>query len=394
MKTQMISETPSGLNDNAITSRLTASLMLIAVVLFLFVVFTSAVNAREIRVGVVNDQSSINSELTRDYMAGARTYFDFINSQGGINGQRIAIVSYNDEGSPAKTVAATRELIERDRVTALFGFVGDETVAAIAADPFFKQAGVALYAPLSGVGQTNGPDNIFFVRPTYRNEARYIINHFNGLGTTEYMIVHTNDKFGKGLSKEIVDELNTANARGIYNVPIPEDEKSIENMAKRILSSRIRVVIVAADTIGTAEFVRQYRRYDKGTNVVAFSIVNPRTLLELATPDHAASTMITQVVPDPLLPQTQVQAEHLKLFQKFRDEPPSHVTLEGFIAAKSFVASLRRSGAITRTSVLASMRGSQRVDVGGITLNFTPANDRGSTFVDLAFLRKSGRLIQ
>jgi branched-chain amino acid transport system substrate-binding protein len=99
------------------------------------------------------------------------------------------------------------------------------------------------------------------------------------------------------------------------------------------------------------------------------------------------------VVPNPLMPQTVVQSEHLRLFERFREEPPSHVTLEGFIAAKGLVAAMRRAPSITRASVLAALRGSQRYDVGGVVLNFTPNDDRGSKFVDIAFLRGTGKMI-
>jgi len=355
--------------------------------------FVSHVAASEIKIGVVMDQSSINSDVGRDYLAGARAFFDHHNSQAKAN-DKITLLVRDDEGAPAKAVEATRTLIERDRVDALFGFVGDESVAAVAQDAVFKRARIALYAPLSGDTVSAMPDTIFYVRPTYRAEARYLINHFNLLGNKDFLIVSTAAPAGDKLYAQIAEEVILKNLRSPLRVNIPADYKGLRDIAQRVHKLNPQVIILATDTITSAEFVKNFRPLDKGINIVALSAVNPRTLLELAKPEFAASTMFTQVVPHPDMPLSKVQIEHLQLMAKYRDEPPSHVTLEGFLAAKSFVNAITSAKANTRTTILAALTGERRFDVGGITLTFKSQDDRGSKFVELAFLRRSGKLIQ
>ena len=87
------------------------------------------------------------------------------------------------------------------------------------------------------------------------------------------------------------------------------------------------------------------------------------------------------------------------MMTKFRDEPPSHLTLEGFLAAKGLVRAMERAQDragrnISRSSIAAALAGNKQFDLDGMTLSFTPNNDRGSKFVDLAYLRKSGTLVQ
>jgi branched-chain amino acid transport system substrate-binding protein len=361
--------------------------------LLIAVAFINNATASEIKIGVVMDQSSINSDISRDYMAGARAFFDHYNSQAKAN-DRITLVVKDDEGIAEKAIQATRELIENDKVDALFGYVGDESVAAVASDSAFRRARIALYAPLSGDVVSAVPDTIFYVRPTYRAEARYLINHFNLLGNNNFLIVSTATPAGDRLSSQIAEEVVLKNLRTPTRVNIPADYKGMRDIAIRVLKLNPQVIILATDTITSAEFVKSFRALDKGTNIVAFSTVNHRTLMELAKPEFAASTMITQVVPHPDLPLSKVQVEHLQLMAKYRDEPPSHVTLEGFIAAKSFVSAISKANAATRPAILAALSGERRFDVGGITLVFTGKDDRGSKFVELAFLRRSGKLIQ
>jgi ABC-type branched-subunit amino acid transport system substrate-binding protein len=356
------------------------------------VLFTTA-HAQEIRVGVVADQSSINADIARDYLAGARTYFDFINSQGGINGRKLNLIVKDDEGEPSKAVTATRQLIEAEKVDALFGFVGDDTLESVVSDNTFKSAKIALYAPLSGADLAKRVDGLFYTRPSYRDEAKHTIHHFSQLGNRRFVIVSTTSVFGEKLSVQIREELNAKSLQLLGRLELRTDLRNLEDIAKQTVALNPQVVIVAADSIAMAEFIRKFRALDKGINLVGFSTVNHRTLIELAKPEFAVGTMLTQVVPHPDLPATKVQTEHLNLMKKYRDEPPSHVTLEGFIAAKSFVVAVSR-GAPTRAGILASLSGEKKTDVGGITLVFANGATRGSSFVDLAFLRKSGRLVQ
>ena len=364
-----------------VTSKFTALFFSICLVLLALASVAEAV-AQDLKIGVVVDQSSFNADIARDYLAGARTYFDYINGQGGINGRRLSLIVKDDEGDAAKTVLATRQLVDEDKVDALFGYVGDDGVAAVATESAFKRARIALYAPLSGVEVSKTPDTIFFVRPTYREEARHLISHFTLLGNKRFVVLASASTFGERLSKQISEELAARNLTLSTTLVIPVDLKNLEQLAKRTLVLDPQVVVVAADTISMAEFLRKFRALDKGTNIVGFSIVNHRTLMELAKPEFAAGTMLTQVVPHPELPMTKIQSEHLALFKKYREEPPSHVTLEGFLAAKSFVTSISK-GSLTRAGILASLSGSQRIDTGGIVLSFSAANDRGSSFVDL-----------
>jgi ABC-type branched-subunit amino acid transport system substrate-binding protein len=105
--------------------------------------------------------------------------------------------------------------------------------------------------------------------------------------------------------------------------------------------------------------------------------------------------MVTQVVPNPALPDSSIQKEHLDAIRKFRDEPPSHLTLEGFMAAKVLVEGLRRAGASpTRESILAAMQHMGRYDLGGFTVDVSPNGRDHGAFVDLAMIRRNGGLLQ
>ncbi len=365
----------------------------LALCLWLFAIGNLAAN--EIRIGAVSDQSGIGAEISRDYLAGARTYFDHINATGGIRGRKLSLIVKDDEGVPGNTLRLTRELISGDRVDALFGFSGDENLALISKDGLFRSSKVILYGPLSGIELGDGGDSIVFVRPTYRAEVRHIIQHFSQLQLTHFTVVHFSNDYGVKLAQEVSAQVKAHNRQLSGHFEMSLTLRGLDALVRNVAAGNPQVIIVAADTIATAEFVKKLRALDRGVNVVALSTVNHRTLMEMAKADFAAGTMITQVVPNPMVSATKLQTEHLALMAKYRDEPPSHLTLEGFMAAKGLVKALKQiNGEINRTTIAAALSGIKRYDLDGMTLAFGPENDRGSRFVDIAYLRKSGRLVQ
>ena len=374
-----------------IKTQLVAAALLISASLIPF----TASRAADIRVGVVLDQNGVNADTGRDYIAGARTWFDHINANGGLNGRRIQVIVKDDEGVAANAVKLTHELIDGDKVEALFGFVGDDSLSAVSSDARFSASKLVLFAPLSGAEIGTATDSIIFLRPTYKEEVRHAIRHFAQLSISRFAVAYMDNNFGRSIDNEVRTQLVADRKTPIAGIAIPPALTGLPALARKVLDQKPQVIVIAADSIATAEFVKQVRTLDTNAQIVALSTVNHRTLMELAKKDFATGTMITQVVPNPLSRVTKLQNEHLTLMAKFRDEPPSHLTLEGFLAAKAFVKLLERAGRDpNRASIAAAVTGSPRYDLDGMSVSFGGKSGRGSQFVDIAYLRKSGTMLQ
>jgi branched-chain amino acid transport system substrate-binding protein len=62
---------------------------------------------------------------------GAKAYFDYVNDHGGVNGRQIDYRYYDDGYDPARTVLLTRQLVQQDKVLAIFNSVGTDNNIAI-----------------------------------------------------------------------------------------------------------------------------------------------------------------------------------------------------------------------------------------------------------------------
>jgi branched-chain amino acid transport system substrate-binding protein len=58
--------------------------------------------------------------------AGANAYFKYVNAHGGVNGRTIKYIYRDDGYDPSKTIDLTRELVQQDKVFAIFNSVGTE----------------------------------------------------------------------------------------------------------------------------------------------------------------------------------------------------------------------------------------------------------------------------
>ena len=150
----------------------------------LIAAFTSTAKAGEIGItprSILLGQSAAFSgpsgELGREYRQGAHLVFDHVNAQGGIHGRQVVMVYRDDQYNPELTLSNTKKFIDKDRVFALFGYLGTPTVKA--ALPLIDQKTIPLVAPLTGAQIIRSPmkKNVFNIRASYHQEIKAIVSY-------------------------------------------------------------------------------------------------------------------------------------------------------------------------------------------------------------------------
>src|SRR5215468_459291 len=90
------------------------------------------------------------SALGTGMRAGLNAAFEEANRSGGVHGRTLKLISVDDGYEPDKSIAATKKLIEEDKVFALIGAVGTPTAAA--AQPVAAAAKVPFIGAFTGAG--------------------------------------------------------------------------------------------------------------------------------------------------------------------------------------------------------------------------------------------------
>jgi branched-chain amino acid transport system substrate-binding protein len=334
-----------------------------------------------ITVGQAIDLSGPNGSIGRDYVAGITTYFDSVNAKGGVNGKKIRYIVRDDQGKPAEAAALVAALINQDRADYLMGPIGAEATQATLATPTFQQSRHVLFAPLAD-SFTIPNGRAQFWRPSVERELQYILGYFQNLGVTRVGIALQDGAQHARGHKFVQEELRKRGMTLGGVAAISAQPGSTQAEAKRLSGAGVKLVITIGDTIASAQFLKAFRKHDPATFVAGTSLINLETLSEIAGAKATEFTVFSQVVPNPESTVTVLQAEHVNMMKKFRDEPASALTLEGFAVAKTLVRTMQVVGA-----------GKAPIDLGGMTIVQGERDHNMSRYVDIALFKRGGGLM-
>ena len=88
------------------------------------------VTDNEILIGATTPLSGPFSSVS-SVTIGASAYFKYVSANGGVNGRKITFKYLDDQYDPSRTVQLTRQLVEQDKVFAIFNAIGTEHNLAI-----------------------------------------------------------------------------------------------------------------------------------------------------------------------------------------------------------------------------------------------------------------------
>lgn len=339
--------------------------------------------------------SGPTAQMARQMFIGAKVYFDKINQQGGIYGRRIEVVTRDDRYMSAFTAYNTRQLIENDKVFALFGFVGWPTSQA--AVPIAVKARVPFFAPMSGGATLHAKFNryVFNVRASYTHEYAYFLKSLGGLGVRRLALVYQQNQQGV-LIRHDVERQARVEAVDLLSIDIDMDGLNLAAMTDAILASRSEIVMLATgDYKASARVVRDLRSKGFLGQFFALSFVGQKALAD-ELGELARGILVTQVVPFPWRVSMPLVAEYRKRMNEAGYDDLNFGSLEGYIAARILVEGLTRARRhLTREKLIRALESinARNYDGGGYAVNFSPINHNASTFVDMTSMTKDARFL-
>jgi branched-chain amino acid transport system substrate-binding protein len=116
-----------------------------------------------LKLGLVAAMSGQSAKSGEAIVRGLSIAVDEINAKGGLLGKKVELVVRDDESNPAKGVVAARELVQREKVAALFG--GLDTPVSMAIVPFANQSKVpfmGVWAAGTPITRNGAPENYVF----------------------------------------------------------------------------------------------------------------------------------------------------------------------------------------------------------------------------------------
>jgi branched-chain amino acid transport system substrate-binding protein len=125
--------------------------------------FGGAQAAEPIKVGLVAALSGQSAKSGEALTRGLTMAINEVNAKGGVLGRQLELVRRDDESNPSKGMLAARELVQREKVTVLFG--GLDTPVSLAIVPLANQMKVpfmGIWAAGTKITENGAADNYVF----------------------------------------------------------------------------------------------------------------------------------------------------------------------------------------------------------------------------------------
>ncbi|HEY4374891.1 MAG TPA: ABC transporter substrate-binding protein [Burkholderiales bacterium] len=346
----------------------------------------NGVDADSIVLGQSCPLSGPAAELGTDMRLGAQLCFNEVNQKGGLFGRQIKLITLDDGYEPDRAVANTKRLIEQDRVFALFGYVGTPT--SNAALPLFTRANVPFFGAFTGAESLRKPfnRNIFNVRASYFDETEKIVEQLTNLGMQRIAVLYQNDAYGQAGLAGVQHALDKRKMKAVGQATVERNSVVVDPAVKALVPAQADVIIMISAYKSIAAFVKAAKKAGYHGVFHNVSFVGARALAEELGPD-GNGVAISQVVPFPYANSIPIVREYQQALKAGSSAGISFTSLEGYIAGRTLVEGLRRTGKdLTRDKLIAALETMRQADIGGFNINFTPTDHNGSSFVELTMI--------
>jgi branched-chain amino acid transport system substrate-binding protein len=337
----------------------------------------------EILLGMSSGLTGQTQDLSTHVCQGVFACLERVNRAGGVRGKHLRLITLDDGYEPARTAPNMRRLIEGDQVLAVIGNVGTPT--AVAAIPIAMEQKTLFFAGLSGgsILRKNPPDRyVINFRASYAEEAGAMIDALideGGLQPEEIAFFTQRDTFGDAGFSGAIAALRRHGLKdesAILHTRYERNTLGVENAVASLVFAEHppRAVVMVGTSAPCAKFIKKCRAADLNVLFLNVSFVGASFLAhELGPLD--TRVIVTQVVPHPLSSDLPIVREYVADLHKL--EPgatPDFVDLEGYIAARIFVAALARiPGPPTREAIVDALEHLGRFDLGmGEPLELSP----------------------
>lgn len=359
--------------------------------------------------------------LAAELYRGAMAYFERVNAQGGVNGRKIEIKALNDGYDPLPAIRNTIEFVEKDKVLALFDYLGTPTVTRVL--PLLKNylaQDVYLFFPFTGAQPQREPPYdafVFNLRASYRQEVRALTDSLVRIGRSRIAVFYQADAYGRsgwdGTRRALDDHGLRIAAEATYRRGAMAEE-SMALQVEVIKNVEPDAVISIGAYPACAAFIRDARLAGLDVPIANVSFVGSDALLRALEAegkrlnrDLTVNLINTQVVPsyqDVRLPAVR---EYRELMDQYGDKRPpglmegeyepfrySFVSFEGFLNAKVMTAVLERMrDPLDRIELQRAVESLRDFDIGiGDPVNFGPHRHQGLDKVFFTMV-KDGRFV-
>ncbi len=321
--------------------------------------------ADTIKVGYVGPLSGSLSLLGQGVRDGILVYFAYVNEKGGVKGRKLELIAEDDAYEPMRTVAATKKLMERDKIITLLSPAG--TASTVALLPLVDENKLPLLFPYAFSHALTNPTHptVFTTLTEVRVQMHVLADYIvNTLKQRKVAAIYQNDDFGQDAVTGLEDRFKALNVP-LVKLPFDRGTTNFSGVVAQARKADVEHVVFLGIPRDAALVMKEasnmgWRPQFSGHNALG----DPQTF-KLA--GALAEGAIAVAVMEPLdSPKPQVQ-EFLARQKKYLPKTsPTTYSMHGYNAAEIFVESLSRikGNAVTPAAIVGVLDNMKSFDTG------------------------------
>ena len=333
------------------------------------------------------DTSASQQDVSKDFLIGSRAAWQDINDRGGIRGRRVTHLVLETDGTPQGAQNAWQLAQSNPACLVLSGCTADPLAMQVNALAGDEKNTLAHVAPWLQNSSADLAAQTFAIFSTREEQIAHALKSLTTLNMASLAVVFAT---ATDRQQNLVDIQRIASR---LKLQLQEQvvQTNLVQAGNAITSSTAAVILFIGGTPELAQFIQGLDNQSRQRYVVALADVNLQVLQQLGSMRNTP-IIATQAVPmvNSALP---VVRNYRQVMTRLYDEPPTALSLAGFIAAQyTFEVMQSIELAMTRSTVLEAFQRRQSIDVGGFRVAFQ-AQRRTSAFVTQSMLRSDGSVL-
>ncbi|HEX6030844.1 MAG TPA: ABC transporter substrate-binding protein [Tepidiformaceae bacterium] len=293
-------------------------------------------------------------------------YFKKVNEEGGINGRKIEFKTLDDGYSPDRTVQNTRQLIEQDKVFAIFNTLGTPPNSAIYEymnQVKVPQIYVATGASKWGADPKGHPWTIGW-QPDYVSEGKaYAAYILKEKPNAKIAVIYQNDDYGKDYVKGLEEGLGDKKSAIVKSVSYEVTDATVNAQVSQLKDSGADVFYVAATPKFAIQSLTQAKQLGWAPLIIMNSVSSStaavmQPALQQAGPESVSDVVTTFYLKDAADPQwkdDKAMKDYMDFMKKYYPDGNVNDTFNiyGVAVAQTMVETLKRCGnTLTRENLM------------------------------------------
>jgi branched-chain amino acid transport system substrate-binding protein len=286
---------------------------------------------------------------------GAAAYFRYVNAHGGVNKRQIKYVYKDDGYDPSKTLDATRELVQQDKVFAIFDSFGTEQnlatrsyLNALKIPQLFVASGATTF----GRDYKQYPWTIGY-QPNYRAEGtiygRYVAKH---APKARVGVLYQSDDYGKDLLNGLRIGLGKKAKLIVSKQSYEATDADVRSQVAKLKAARVNCLMLFA----APKFAIQSYAYASNLGwrpkVYVNAVSSAANIMGLSTAatskkqtEGSISIGFLKVPTDPRWAKDPGMKLYRSIMKRYKGGNPKDVNaVYGMSVAHTFVAALKEAG--------------------------------------------------